>query len=386
MDNFFFTALWAFPAIIFAALVIAWAAECSQFMIAQGLALAILAWLQTLPEFAVEAVIAFEAGKDPSKIHLITANFTGSLRLLVGLGWPLVFFTQLIFNLKRLNSNWRNLLVIRLEDYQAINVIALLLPLVYFIFILMKQSLSVYDGLILVGIYILYLFVLKKLPPKDEDEIESVGRIPKMVLRQPVKFRGLLIISLFLAGGIILFFSARPFLHSMLGIAVFFGISQFIFVQWLAPFLSEFPEKISAFYWARTPHRAPMALTNLICSNINQWTVLIGMVPFIYVISLGSFKPIVLDAFQTEEIILTMLQSALGMLLLCKMYIKWYEIVGLFILWFMQFILPPLRIQISMIYAVWCIYEVVLFFYKVERRKIIYILKDVYKKHLAVAN
>ena len=50
------------------------------------MALAILAWLQALPEFAVEAVIAWS-----QQIHFMTANFTGSLRLLVGLGWPLIF-------------------------------------------------------------------------------------------------------------------------------------------------------------------------------------------------------------------------------------------------------------------------------------------------------
>src|SRR5260221_12250039 len=85
-------ALWTFPAIILAAMLIAWGAECGQFYISQGLALAILAWMQTLPEFSVEAVIALTAAKDPSKIHLVTANFTGSLRLFVGLGWAMVYF------------------------------------------------------------------------------------------------------------------------------------------------------------------------------------------------------------------------------------------------------------------------------------------------------
>ena len=50
--------LWTAPAILIAAMLIAWAAESAQFFIAQGFALAILAWLQTLPEFAVEAVLA----------------------------------------------------------------------------------------------------------------------------------------------------------------------------------------------------------------------------------------------------------------------------------------------------------------------------------------
>ncbi len=57
----------------------------------QGLALAILALIQTMPEFAVEAVIAWKAGKDPNMVHLAIANFTGSLRLLTGFGWPMIY-------------------------------------------------------------------------------------------------------------------------------------------------------------------------------------------------------------------------------------------------------------------------------------------------------
>src|ERR1051326_121994 len=93
-------ALWTFPSMLLSAFLVAWGAEAAQFLISQGLALAILAWLQTLPEFAVEAVIAWEAGKDPSKTHLAIANFTGSLRLLVGLGWPMIYFVAAAFRKK----------------------------------------------------------------------------------------------------------------------------------------------------------------------------------------------------------------------------------------------------------------------------------------------
>src|SRR5512137_2886549 len=114
-------ALWTFPAIVGAAMLIAWAAECGQFFISQGLALAVLAWIQTLPEFAVEAVIALEAAKDPSKIHLVTANYTGSLRLFVGLGWPMVYFVSLIARrLKGKKGHW----TIALDDEHSIAVIA----------------------------------------------------------------------------------------------------------------------------------------------------------------------------------------------------------------------------------------------------------------------
>src|SRR6266699_2018461 len=86
------SALWTFPSILFSAFVIAWAAEAAQFLMSQGLALAILAWLQTMPEFAVEAVIAWEAGKGPERAHLAIANLTGAIRLLLGLGWPMIYF------------------------------------------------------------------------------------------------------------------------------------------------------------------------------------------------------------------------------------------------------------------------------------------------------
>src|SRR5213083_2482547 len=92
------TALWTFPSLLFSAFFVAWGAEAAQFLVSRGMALAILAWLQTLPEFAVEAVIAWEAGKDPTRVHLAIANFTGSIRLLVGLGWPLVYFVAAFFS------------------------------------------------------------------------------------------------------------------------------------------------------------------------------------------------------------------------------------------------------------------------------------------------
>ena len=126
------SALWTFPSILASAFVIAWGAEAAQFLISQGLALAILAWLQTLPEFAVEAVIAWNAGKDPSQTHLAIANFTGSLRLLVGLGWPMIYFVAAAFGWKRAG---RKFLTLELEDEHSIEVFGLLGPILYFVFI-----------------------------------------------------------------------------------------------------------------------------------------------------------------------------------------------------------------------------------------------------------
>ena len=125
--------IWTFPAIVLAAMLIAWAAECGQFYISQGLALAVLAWIQTIPEFAVEAVIALDAAKDPAKIHLITANYTGSLRLFVGLGWPMVYFVALIC--ARMKGKKKESWVIKMDDEHSIAIVSLLPTLLYFLFI-----------------------------------------------------------------------------------------------------------------------------------------------------------------------------------------------------------------------------------------------------------
>src|SRR5438552_15657941 len=118
------SALWTFPSILLSAFVIAWGAEAAQFLISQGLALAILAWLQTLPEFAVEAVIAWQAGKDLSKTHLVIANFTGSLRLLVGLGWPMIYFVAAAFGWRK----ERRFIAVQLEHEHSVDILGLLLP------------------------------------------------------------------------------------------------------------------------------------------------------------------------------------------------------------------------------------------------------------------
>src|SRR5262245_64485466 len=88
--------IWTFPSVLASAFVVAWGAEAAQFYVSQGLALALLAWIQVLPEFAVEAVIAWHRD-----VALMTANFTGALRLLTGLGWPMIWTVFAITHRRR---------------------------------------------------------------------------------------------------------------------------------------------------------------------------------------------------------------------------------------------------------------------------------------------
>ena len=327
------TALWATPAILLAAMLIAWAAESAQFFVAQGFALAILAWLQTLPEFAVEFVLAWK-----QQVHYLLANLTGALRLLTGLGWPMIYFVAALFYRR---SHGRPLKRIHLEEQHCVEVIGLLVPLIYVTFVWWKASLGLVDAAVLIGIYVAYLLVLRRMPPEAAEGIEDLERIPRTIVKSPPRRRNALIAGFFLLGGGLIYASAEPFLGSLLAISAALGVPAFVFVQWVAPLISEFPEKVSAFYWARTVDRAPMALMNMVSSNINQWTLLAAMLPIVYSISVGSPTQITFNDQQELELLMTIAQSLIGMIFLINMELAWWEASALFALWGIQFALSP---------------------------------------------
>ena len=355
------SALWTFPAMLLSAFLVAWGAEAAQFLISQGLALAVLAWLQTLPEAAVEAVIAWQAGRDPSRAHLAIANLTGAIRLLIGLGWPMIYSVAAFMG-RRARGR---LPAIELAREHAVEVMGLLPPLLWFVVIWWKKSLSAGDAGVLLTLYVAYLGVLWQCPPHDAEEVDEAPAVSRWAYRLGGTRRTLAITALFVAGGLLLYVTTVPFLESMLAVASLTGVSQFVFVQWVAPFLSEFPEKVSAFGWARRVTHAPMALMNMASSNINQWTVLAAMIPLVYGWSHhaahGTWAAFVFDGEQQLEIGLTIAQSLVATLVLMDLRFTWHDAAGLFVLWLAQFLVPSLRAEIAIIYLAWAALEIARF-------------------------
>jgi cation:H+ antiporter len=329
------TILWAAPGILVAAMIIAWAAESAQFFIAQGFALAILAWMQTLPEFAMEAVFAWR-----QQIPFLFASLTGALRLLTGLGWPMIYFAAAVMYRRREGRPMRRIV---LEGEHSVQVVGLLVPLIYVSVIVWKGSLQLVDAVVLTAVYAAYLAVLGKMPPQEEEGIDDLERIPRAIVRSPRARRVALIGALFVAGGLLIYVSAEPFLGSLFAISTRLGIPTFVFVQWVAPFVSEFPEGLSTFYWARTVTRAPMALMNLVSSNINQWTLLVAMLPVVLSLSVKTATSIPLDGQQQLEVLMTIGQQLVGMLFLINMELAWWEAAALFGLWFVQFFISAIN-------------------------------------------
>src|SRR5579884_899245 len=171
------SALWTTPCILAASILITWGAESAQFFVAQGFALAILAWMQTLPEFAVEAVLSWR-----QETTLMLANLTGALRLLTGLAWPMIYATAAIVHRKRTGEPLRT---IRLHRNHSVEVVALVFPLLYSIAIWWKGTLEIYDACILTAFYAAYLFLLTKLPPEKNEGIDDLEAIPRSIVLAP---------------------------------------------------------------------------------------------------------------------------------------------------------------------------------------------------------
>ena len=166
------------------AFLVAWAAEAAQFLISQGLALAILAWVQTLPEFAVEAVIAWQAGGDAPHCFVATA---GGMPLASGdrelhgrdpaVGWTRVADDLLRRGVLRADERRPLLAPIVLEDEHAVEVLTTVPPLAYFAWIWHKGSIDLIDAAVLIAMYVVYLAILWRLPPGARRRLAEAPRI-----------------------------------------------------------------------------------------------------------------------------------------------------------------------------------------------------------------
>ncbi len=111
-------------------------------------------------------------------------------------------------------------------------------------------------------------------------------------------------------------------------------------IQWLAPIISEFPELLSTFYFARQEVKAPVGLMNIASSNINQWTLLVAMLPVVLSLGRGEVTALQFDAQQSVELALTLSQSVLALMFLFNMRFAWWEAAAMFVLFAAQFVLP----------------------------------------------
>ncbi|MCS4540448.1 MAG: hypothetical protein HYU03_07155 [Thaumarchaeota archaeon] len=341
-------------AIIAAGFSLAWGTESLQFVVPQVLALALLAIVQVLPEYSIEAILSYQGAFDPTILHYATASLTGANRLLLGLGWPSVLIISYLTSRRR---GEKGSSFVKLDSHQSSGVFFLMVSTVYSFVIVIKATLTIIDAVVLVAIYASYVYVARKSPPVDRKELENAEGTSRAVSHLPRRKRYLVIAAFFALGGFIILVGSHPFVYSVLELGKRLNISEYLLIQWLAPFLTEFPEGITVAYWATKTRLAPLAIANLVSSKVNQWTLLLGTIPVAYTLALASFQPIMLTSLQVDEILITAAQSLYGAI--CLFDLKFdirngSVLLGLFLV---QFFIPPLRVEVTVAYLLLSAYE-----------------------------
>ncbi|MFN0146948.1 MAG: sodium:calcium antiporter [Dehalococcoidia bacterium] len=334
--------------VLAAAFLLSWAAEAAELEISQGFALAIIALIAVLPEYAVDAVLAWEAGADPIEAEkgLAIANMTGGNRLLIGLAWPIVFV--IFFYRTRLKE-----LVV--DKQRSLEIAFLTIATLYVILIPLRHHVTILDTIVLVSMFIAYVFFTAR---QESHEVELVG--PARAIGSLEKRRRRVVTLVMLAvPAFVIFTAAHPFTEALKEIGADFGISEFLLIQWLAPLASEAPEVLVASLLAWRG-RAGAGMGVLISSKVNQWTLLIGTLPVVYLISAGDFgftNGLPLDSHQREEIFLTAAQSAFAIAVFINLRMGMREAVALFVLFATQLFITneAVRLWYSAAYAVLCV-------------------------------
>jgi cation:H+ antiporter len=188
----------------------------------------------------------------------------------------------------------------------------------------------------------------------------------------PVARRLAAIIGLFVFAALTFVFVTDAFVESIRTIAVsllvpFLGSGAVFFsIQWIAPVLSEFPEKVSAFNWARTIRLAPTALLNFMSSSVNELTALVALIPIVFVISSGSLTGTIPIGQHDVEIFLTMAQSLYACAALLDLEYDLSNATILFVLWGVSTAIVETRLIVGIIFLILAGVEVV-----VQRKKIV---------------
>jgi cation:H+ antiporter len=302
--------------IVGGAFLLSWAAEVAQLDISASFAIALLALIAILPEYAIEAVLAWDAGQSfdsatgvvTKEMALVAANVTGANRLLIGLGWSLVI---LIFWLKqRASLDLRG--TMRLELTMLVAATA-----VTFLIFFMSEVHIILAGALIV----MYLFYLWMTSTHESEEPELIGAA-EVIGALPTMRRRMTVLALFVYSAAVILVAAEPFVEALIETGGALGIDEFILIQWVAPLASESPEIIIAVLFSLRAN--PVAgITILISAEVNQLTLLVGSMVGIFSLSAGELLSFPIDSRQSVEFLLTSAVSVFAIVLIAPRLVGW---------------------------------------------------------------
>jgi cation:H+ antiporter len=342
-------------AIVGAAFLLSWSAEVVQMDVSQGLALGLLALIAVLPEYIVDATFAWKAARDPAYSEYAVANMTGANRILIGVAWPMVVLLGWL--------RWRRPSV-ELQRGHGLELLVLLAATLYAASIPFTSHISLIDCAVLGAIFLFYVWRLSKMPAVPPHLVGPAETIAAL----PTAGRRALTIGLVISAAVTVIYVAEAFADALIETGGALGIDEFLLVQWLAPLASEAPEfvVVGIFAWRGA---TGAAMATLVSSKINQWTLLVGMLPLVYSISLGKLAPLPLTGRQDQEVLLTVAQTLFAVLIMLDLRLHWHGALVLFGLFLAGFIWPTHHAALSAVYMAMGIVAAVL-----SRRQIVMVL------------
>lgn len=357
-------------AVLASVALLMWAAEAARADVSGSLALALLALVAILPEYAVDIFFAYSAGHRPDFAAYATANMTGANRLLIGVAWPLLVFTA-IWAVRRRQARddvdpgepigWLSGAV-TVAGHRRVELLFLAAATIYALIIPFTGRLAWYDAVALGALFGAYLWRIRG-SAESEEELTGVAAT---VATQPQVRRRILVASLFAMAAVVILSAAEPFGEALVDAGSELGIDRFLLVQWLAPIASESPEVLVAITFALRG-RADDGMGALLAAKLNQWTLLVACLPIAYYLGGGQAAGLPLDARQTEEFVLTTAQTVLGIAVLITLRLTGSKALLLFGLFAAQFVLPDeqARYIMSVIY-----FLVAAVFFAIHRRDV----------------
>ncbi len=319
--------------ILAGAFLFSWAAEVAELDISASLAIAILALLTVLPEYAIEAVLAWDAGASfdtqtrelTDETRRVAANVTGANRLLIGVGWPLVILISWLVHRRALDVRGQ------VGAEMAFLTIAVLLTIVVFF----MQGVHFLLAASLLAVYLAYLWIGSTRPAEQP----ALGGLAARLGVLPPAWRRVSVVVMFLYAAAVILVCADPFVEELVQTGQALGIDEFILIQWIAPLASETPEMVvAALLASRANPGAGLAV--LIASEVNKFTLLVGSMVGIFSLSAGELLTFPLDSRQAAEFLLTSAYALFGLLLIARGTVGWFPGVVLLLTFIAHMFFP----------------------------------------------
>jgi cation:H+ antiporter len=336
-------------AIVGAALLLTWAAEASELDLPPAVAVAGLALIAVLPEYAVGAVFAWRGGHafhafgavcqpapavaagHDSPCTLALANMMGANRLLIGIGWSLVV---LVAWWRARSARGHLLRGVVLGRSHSIELSFLALASVWCLTLPLRRTVGIVDTVVLFVVFGAYALRLLG-SPSGETVLEGVAAY---IGHRPPPHRRGVVVALLGAAVLVIVLCANTFADSLVSAGRSAGVGDFFLVQWVAPLASEAPELVIAALLAWR-FRAQVGLSALVSSKVNQWTLLVGSLPVAFALASSSVHGLPLAPPQREELALTAAQSLFGVAVLGNLEVSTAEAIALFVLFMSEFLL-----------------------------------------------